>query len=100
MVVPPGIEPGSGASETLILSIVLRDQNLQLRTINLQLQTPKAAILLPKILTAMAINITPKNFLITDNPLGPKTFSTQRSDFNTTKITTQFIRMPSRILIS
>ena len=26
-VVSPGIEPGSGASETLILSIVLRDQS-------------------------------------------------------------------------
>lgn len=29
VVVSPGIEPGSGASETLILSIVLRDRGLQ-----------------------------------------------------------------------
>ena len=91
--VPPGIEPGSGASETLILSIVLRDQNFKLHA-------PKAAILLPNILTAIAINITPKNFLITDNPLGPKTFSTQFKDFKTIKITMQLIKMPNRILMS
>jgi hypothetical protein len=61
---------------------------------------PKAAILLPNILTAMAINITPKNFLITESPLGPKALSTQFSDFKTIKITMQLMRIPSKILIS
>ena len=58
------------------------------------------AILLPNILTAMAINITPKNFLITINPLGPKTLSTHFKDFNTIKIIAQLINIPTRILMS
>ena len=61
---------------------------------------PKAAILLPNILTAIAINITPKNFLITINPLGPKTLSTHLRDFKTIKIITQLIKIPSKIFIS
>ena len=60
---------------------------------------PKAAILLPNILTAIAINITPKNFLITINPLGPKTLSTHLRDFKTIKIITQLIKIPSKIFI-
>ena len=36
----PGIEPGSGASETLILSIVLQGQgNVELRMLNLESKT-------------------------------------------------------------
>ena len=96
----PRIELGSGASETLILSIVLRGQFIyELRFGIYDLKTlqnrksqilnrkwvhfPNFTILLPKIFTAMANNITPKNFLITDIPFGPKTFSIHFRDFNT-----------------
>ena len=58
------------------------------------------AILLAKILTAMASKITPKNFLMTIKPLGPKAFSIQLSDFKTRKIITRLIRIPRRIFTS
>lgn len=44
---------------------------------------PNFTILLPKILTAIANNITPKNFLITAIPLGPTTFSIHFNDLST-----------------
>ena len=123
-VASPGIEPGSGASEALILSIVLRGQkilNCKCRISNvktlmkksLYLKTsqikylkstvhcyfPNPCMLVPKIFTAMASNITPKNFLTTITPLGPSAFSIHFKECNTTNITTQLINMPTRIFM-
>jgi hypothetical protein len=78
-----GIEPESGASETLILSIVRRGLKFQIPNLKFRIYFPNFTILLPKILTAMANNITPKNFLITVMPLGPKTFSIHFKDLST-----------------
>jgi len=61
---------------------------------------PNACILVPNIFTAIASNITPKNFLITTIPFGPSIFSIHFSDFNTKKITMQLMSMPIRILAS
>ena len=61
---------------------------------------PKPCMLVPNIFTAMASNITPKNFLITIIPLGPSILSIQLSDFSTKKITIQFINIPIKILAS
>jgi hypothetical protein len=44
---------------------------------------PKAPILLLKILTAIASNITPKNFLTASKPAGPSKRSITRNDFKT-----------------
>ena len=139
----PGIEPGSGASETLILSIVLQGQftiskkqllyyprpngrpgghcttrpiyyfkknnsyTIPVRTVGragivLQGQDHLAnfTILLPNIFTAIASNITPKNFLTTAKPFGPKNLSIHFKDFKTRYITIQLIKMPIKILIS
>ncbi len=73
MVASPGIEPGSGASETLILSIVLRGLYYFINP----------CALVAKIFTAIAIKITPKNFLMIANPFGPNARSNHRSDINT-----------------
>ena len=104
----PGIEPGSGASEALILSIVLRGLSYifikitsvlypekigiilsivlrgQKRFDSYKNYFPNWPILLPNILTAIASNITPKNFLITIIPLRPKNFSIHFKDLSTT----------------
>src|SRR5674476_370724 len=80
-VASPGIEPGSGASETLILSIVRRGLFILYSLFLIfNFYLPIAAMLLPNILTAMAINITPKNFLTTINPLGPNACSIHFKD--------------------
>ena len=47
--------------------------------------------------TAIASNITPKNFLTTITPLGPKAFSIHFNERNTTKTTIQFINIPIKI---
>ena len=69
-----GIEPVSGASETLILSIVLR---------GLLVHRRRPLALLAKIFTAMASKTTPKNLRIARSPLGPINFSILLSDRNT-----------------
>ena len=121
-----GREPGSGASETLILfppertvrygralyyeaflftisdfrfAITLSVVSGRPSVVYL-IYLPIAAMLLPNILTAMAINITPKNFLTTINPLGPNARSIQFNDFKTIKMTTQLISIPIKILTS
>jgi hypothetical protein len=128
MVVPPGIEPGSRASETLILSIVLRDQEKMWRygkcgnaltsvfshkelsgelryfhiphisTLSHYLISPGAFV--AKIFTAMASNITPKNFRMAIKPAGPSNFSKKLSDFNTMNTTRRFISIASSMLWS
>ena len=74
-VASPGIEPGSGASETLILSIVRRGLFLHYFI--------KPGTLLLKIFMAMASNITPKNLRIATIPPGPRIRSIKSRDFNT-----------------
>ena len=54
----------------------------------------------PKIFTAMANKITPKNFLTTNKPFGPKARSIHFSEPNTRKITTQLIRIPTKMFTS
>ena len=61
----PGIEPGSRASEALILSIVLQS------LCGYFISPPT---LLLKIFTAMASKITPKNLRTAINPAFPGTF--------------------------
>ena len=97
-----GIEPVSGASETLILSIVLRGQILKGKEPNIKKQIPKGRFdfgiwllgfvfcyftnpptFAPNTFTAMASNITPKNFRTAIKPAGPKTFCIQLSERNT-----------------
>ncbi len=77
-VASPGIEPGSGASETLILSIVLRGQKQ--RGSHPPVNCDRFAL---NILMAMASKITPKNLRITIIPLGPSIFSIHAKDRNT-----------------
>ncbi len=96
----PGIEPGSGASETLILSIVLqgllnvqmkiyadvqmKKTDLHIRTftyLHIYLINPCAFV--ANIFTAMAIKITPKNFLTAMRPAGPKMLSINLNDLST-----------------
>lgn len=119
----PGIEPGSGASETHILSIVLQGRELllildlrlvkvlrllsfvfRLSSIVLRLLSfvyfPNLIMFAPKILTAIASRITPKNFLTTNKPFGPKALSIHFREPNTKKITTRFINIPKRIFTS
>ena len=72
-VASPGIEPGSGASETLILSIVRRGPYYLI----------KPCAFVANIFTAMASNITPKNFLMIANPFGPKARSSHLSEIKT-----------------
>ena len=99
-----GIEPVSGASETLILSIVLRGQYersknqvprfklwkednplgaLGLEPCILIYYLIKPCAFVAKILTAMASNITPKNFLTAIRPAGPRSLAMTFNDFNT-----------------
>ena len=88
----PGIEPGSGASETLILSIVLRGLKagakvrscFKIEVIAIINYFPNSPILLPNIFTAIASNITPKNFRTAINPASPKALSINLRDFKTT----------------
>ena len=63
-----GIEPVSGASETLILSIVLRGLYLAAINKNYLINPPT---LLVNIFTAIANKITPKNFRTAAIPEGP-----------------------------
>ena len=77
LVASSGIEPESGASETLILSIVLRGLKCGNYFIN-------PCALVANIFTAIAIKITPKNFLTAMRPAGPKMRSKNLNDFNTT----------------
>ena len=96
-----GIEPVSGASETLILSIVLRGRFMcDILRLMYDNYFPNWAMLLLNILTAIASKITPKNFLTTINPFGPSALSIHFKDFNTTKITTQLMRIPIKIFTS
>ena len=75
-VTSPGIEPGSEAPETSVLSIVLRG-HIYCTCCN----NPGA--LAANIFTAIASNITPKNFLTAVKPLFPNNFDTTDSDFKT-----------------
>ena len=50
-----------------------------------------------KIFTAMASNITPKNFRMAINPAGPRALSIIRNDFNTMKIKTRLVRIAKSI---
>lgn len=101
-VASPRIELGSGASETLILSIVLRGQEQKSKVQGSKnnknpfgfcllvfgffyLINPPA--LPANIFTAMASNITPKNFRTASKPAGPSNFSMYCNDFNTTNTT-------------
>ena len=93
MVASPGIEPGSGASETLILSIVLRG------LINADYFINPCAFV-ANIFTAMAIKITPKNFLTAMSPAGPKIRSINLNDFNTIYTMIRLNRMAIRIVVS
>ena len=79
LVASPGIEPGSGASETLILSIVLRG----LKGCKSNSYLPNPLILLPNIFTAIASRITPKNFLTAIRPASPSARSISFNDFKT-----------------
>ena len=74
----PGIEPGSGASEALILSIVLRGHRLIFsspKTINIinyiYYHLNKPVTLVVNIFTAMANKTTPKNLRTAVNPPVP-----------------------------
>ncbi|GAA4727414.1 recombinase family protein [Flavisolibacter ginsenosidimutans] len=100
LVASTGIEPVSGASETLILSIVLRGQGgypvISLIGLSDTYFISPCA-LNAKIFTAMASNITPKNFRTAINPAGPKALSIRPIDFNTIKIKTRLARMPNKI---
>ena len=129
--VSSGIEPESRASETLILSIVLRDQEECGNVMNVgNVKMPLFKIasskelpakefshfhistlthwyshyfinpgaLLAKIFTAMASNITPKNFRIAINPAGPNNLSKKLSDFKTANTITRLINMAINIL--
>ncbi len=58
---------------------------------------PKAPILLLNIFTAIAISITPKNFLTANNPTGPNNRSINCKDLKTRYTTTRLIRMPNKI---
>lgn len=82
LVASTGIEPVSGASETLILSIVLRRQETG-SAIESTAYFISPCALVAKIFTAMASKTTPKNFRTAINPAGPKIRSIKRSDFNT-----------------
>ena len=57
-------------------------------------------IIVPNIFTAIASKITPKNFLTTIKPFGPRALSIHLSDFNTAKIMIQLMSMPIKIFIS
>jgi hypothetical protein len=100
LVASTGIEPVSGASETLILSIVLRGRGCSMFDVRrLKFEVGKHGIsnikpgtsnyfinpaaLVANIFTAMASNITPKNFLTAINPAGPSKRAMAPSDFNT-----------------
>src|SRR5687767_739769 len=60
----------------------------------------KPPILLPNILTAIANKITPKNFLITTRPFGPKALSIHLKDISTRYISMVLINMPVNMFIS
>gem|GEM_PF-3614136 len=84
-VASPGIEPGSGASETLILSIVLRSQFPDCKCAvknwkNMRCYLPKCMMLWLKILTAIASKITPKNLRTATIPVSPSAFSINLSE--------------------
>ena len=96
-VASPGIEPGSGASETLILSIVLRGQSKISNKMQNQIPNPNTRIwyflfeiylinplaLVANTFTAMASKITPKNFRTASNPAFPRALSIRFSDLST-----------------
>ena len=74
----PGIEPGSGASETLILSIVLRGLRKSLISPNalkkigyLKCHLNNPVTFVVNIFTAMASKTTPKNLRTAVNPPVP-----------------------------
>ena len=74
----PGIEPGSGASEALILSIVLRGHRLIFTSPNaikkigyFKYHLNKPVTFVVNIFTAMASKTTPKNLRTAVNPPVP-----------------------------
>jgi hypothetical protein len=85
LVASTGIEPVSGASETLILSIVRRGLNagfnIFFRSQSCYLMSPGTLLL--KIFTAIASKITPKNLRTAIIPPGPRAFSIKFRDFRT-----------------
>jgi hypothetical protein len=60
---------------------------------------PNAPILLLNIFTAIAISITPKNFLTANNPAGPNIFSISFNDLKTKYTTTRLISMPIKYIL-
>ncbi len=100
-VASPRIELGSGASETLILSIVRRGLSPspsgegwgEVYFIN-----PGA--LVANIFTAIASNITPKNFLTAIKPAGPSSRAIAPKDFKTRNTITRFTRIAIRKVVS
>ena len=115
LVASTGIEPVSGASETLILSIVLRGQKIKIQEPRHKKQGELAFLLdfvycfldfhylinppaFPaNIFTAMASNITPKNFRTASKPAGPNNFSIHFKDLRTKNTRMRFKRMAMRI---
>ncbi len=85
-----GIEPVSGASETLILSIVLRGQNAfshkkegKANVFDLNYKNYRLRLLL-NIFTAIARRMTPKNLRTTIRPALPSILSIKLRERSTT----------------
>ena len=88
-----GIEPVSGASETLILSIVLRGRGKICYIFAHHLISPAALVV--KIFTAMASKTTPKNLRTAIKPAGPSMRSMNFKDFNTSSTISRLARIAS-----